>query len=74
MNTLGYKKEGIAYIKSYFIIDLGSFKCSLGYLLLQTCNYFMSGWELLGCYDNAEKSLQKNGHFLSAGTKSLIKK
>ncbi len=24
------KKQGITYIKSYFIIDLGSFKCYLG--------------------------------------------
>ncbi len=40
MNTLGYqavpifnKKKGIAYIKSHFIIDLGSIKCYLGTII-----------------------------------------
>ncbi len=74
--TLGYqtgpiscKKQGIMYIKSYFIIDSDSFKYNMG-TLVTTCNNFISGWEFLGWQDKAEKSLQKSVIFYQLALKA----
>ncbi len=66
IGPISCKKQGIRYIKSYVIIDLGS----LNVIWLQTCNNFILGWELLGWQDKAEQSLLKSVIFCLVALKA----
>ncbi len=54
------KKQGIICINSFFIIDLGSFKCYLDTFITNLQLFYVRmGVTRLASYDNAEKPLHK---------------
>ncbi len=58
--SISCKKHGITCITSYFITDLGSFKCYLGTFITNVQLFYISA---LDWHDNAETSLQNKWLF-----------